>query len=76
MEIFCKTTQIWPILNCLPSKGKGWGGRELKKLELKVLGSNVMFLPLGNKKYRLRGQESYLALQDKREDGDKGREGG
>ena len=40
-------------------------------MELKVLGSTVMFLPLGNKKYRLRGKESYLALQGKREDGDK-----
>ena len=59
MEIICKTTQIWPILKCLSSKGKGWRGRELKMLELKVLGPNVMFLLLGNKKYRLRGQAGW-----------------
>ena len=41
MEVICKTTQIWPILNCWPSRGKGWRGREVKKLELKVLGSTV-----------------------------------
>ena len=75
MEIICKTTQIWPILNCLYSKGKGWRGREIKKLEPKVSGSTVIFFPLGNKKYRLSDKENYLAPQDKREDGDKGREG-
>ena len=43
MEVICETTQIWPILNCLPSKGRGWGGREEKKLKLKVLGKTVEY---------------------------------
>ena len=27
MEVICKTTQIWPILNCLPFQ-REWVGRE------------------------------------------------
>ena len=77
MEVICKTTQIWPILNCLPSQGNGWGGRDEEKLEVNVLGTTVEYCScyLEIRNTGMWGIESYLALQDKREDGSKEREG-
>ena len=51
MEVICKTTQIWPILNCLPSQ-REWVGREgWGEVGTQSFRNNcrVLFLQLGNR---------------------------